>query len=166
MLTTILALSITGPLDPSEGKPVGVAGGVADLVARAERTTRPSEDKQPPRCKRDPAGEVIDLNLDHVALKPGDIAAVATCGKLESLSLIATNVTDAQLKLLVGLKSLRSLRLNQTAIGDAGLKRIGQIKSLKYLCLGGVDATPEGVAQLKRYVPGLQLGYFRRGPTN
>lgn len=166
MLTAILAVSITGLPAPPEGKPIGVAGDIAGLVARAERTTRPGEEKQPPRCKRDPAGAVIGLNLDHVALNPGDIAAVATCGKLESLSLIATNVTDDQLRLLVGLKSLRSLRLNQTATGDAGLKHIGQIKSLKSLCLGGVDATPDGVAQLKSDLPGLQLGYVRRGPKN
>jgi hypothetical protein len=142
------------------------AGDIADLVARADRTTRPNEDKQPPRCKRDPAGEIIDLNLDSVALKPGDIADVAKRDKLEPLSLIATNVTDDQLKLLVGLKNLRSLRLNQTAVSDAGLKHLGQLKSLKYVCLGGVDATPEGVKQLKSDLLGLQLGYYRRTPKN
>src|SRR5579871_5641315 len=78
------------------------AGDIADLVARAGRALRPNEDKQPPRCKR-VHGEVIDLNLDSVALKPGDIADVARCEKLESLSLISTSVTDDQLKLLVGL---------------------------------------------------------------
>jgi hypothetical protein len=101
-----------------------------------------------------------------VELKPGDIAGVAKCGMLESLSLIATNVTDDQLKILAGLKSLRSLRLNQTVVSDAGLKHIGRMKSLKYLCLGGVDATPEGVKQLKRDLPGLQLGYYRRPPKD
>ena len=142
------------------------AGDVAALVTRAENTPRKNEESQPPRCVRDQAGEVVALNLDAVVLKPGDVADVATCGKLELLSLIGTNVTDDQLKLLVGLKNLRSLRLNQTAVTDAGLKHLGQMKSLKYLCLGGVDATPEGVKQLKRDLPGLQLGYSRRPPKD
>jgi hypothetical protein len=142
------------------------AGDIAALVTRAENTPRKNEKSQPPRCKRDQAGEIIALNLDSVELKPGDIADVAKCGKLESLSLGGTNVTDDQLKLLVELKNLRSLRLNQTAVGDAGLKHIGQMKSLRYLCLGGVVATPEGVKQLKRDLSDLQLGYSRRPPKD
>jgi hypothetical protein len=138
------------------------AGDIDALVTRAENTPRKNEDRQPPRCKRNQAGEIVALNLDSVELKPGDVADVAKCARLESLSLIGTNVTDDQLKLLVGLKNLQSLRLNQTAVGDAGLKHVGQIKSLKYVCLGGVDATPEGVKQLKSDLPGLQLGYSRR----
>jgi hypothetical protein len=137
------------------------AGGIDALVRRAESTPRKNEKSQP-RCKRDHAKEIVALNLDSVELRPGDIAEVVKCDKLESLSLIGTNVTDDQLKLLVGLKNLRSLRLNQTAVSDAGLTHVVQIKSLKYVCLGGVDATPEGVRQLKRALPGLRLGYSRR----
>ena len=155
MLAFCALLALAGSLSASD---------IDALVTRAEKTPRANERGQPPRCRRDQAGEIVALNLDSLELTPGDIAAVAKCGKLESLSLIGTSVTDDQLKPLVELKNLRSLRLNQTAVGDAGLKHVARITSLRYLCIGGVDATPEGVKQLKRDLPGLQLGYVRRTP--
>lgn len=132
---------------------------ITDLVARANQTSRPARQEKQPRVKFNDSGEVIGLNLDYVVLLPGDLEEVAKCHHLESLSLAATSVTDDQLKLLVDLKSLKFLVLNHTGIGDDGLKHLGKITTLRSACLLEVNATRDGVNQLKRDLPRLSLGY-------
>jgi hypothetical protein len=65
----------------------------------------------------------------------------------------ATEVTDAALKELAGLRQLRKLSLASTQVTDAGLKAVARLRTLQTLDLGGTKitgATLKDLAALKR----------------
>ncbi len=84
--------------------------------------------------------EVRDLN--HLLVKL-PIPATAF-----GLDLSETEVTDAGLKELAGLKSLQTLNLSYTLVTDAGLKELAGLKSLQALNLGNTQVTDAGLKEL------------------
>ena len=67
---------------------------------------------------------------------------------LQALVLYNTKVTDAGLKELAGLKNLQSLNLGWTKVTDAGLKELAGLKSLQSLNLGWTKVTDAGLKEL------------------
>ena len=74
-----------------------------------------------------------------------------------SVHLSFTQVTDAGLKDLAGLKQLQTLDLFGTQVTDAGLKHLAGLKRLRTLVLGSTQVTGKGKADLKKALPNLEI---------
>ena len=73
------------------------------------------------------------------------------------VSLAGSDVADAGLKDLTGLKSLQQLDLSETAVTDAGLKALAAFKELRLLRLSFTKTTDAGVADLQKALPDCKI---------
>ena len=73
------------------------------------------------------------------------------------LDLGRTQVTDAGLKELAGLKSLQTLNLDFTKVTDAGLKELAGLNSLQSLYLWGTKVTGAGFEELRKALPSCNI---------
>ena len=87
------------------------------------------------RDDKDPAKPVIEVNLN------------------------ATEVTDAGLKELAGLKGLKRLGLAATKVTDAGLKELAALKGLQTVDLSEATVTFAGVAELQKALPDCKINH-------
>jgi hypothetical protein len=90
------------------------------------------------RCGRDKKAKgkpIVNVNLTDTNLTDAGLKELAGLKQLQSLRLINTVVTDAGLKHLAGLKQLRELNLTFTEVTDAGLKHLAGLKQLQTLNL-------------------------------
>lgn len=76
----------------------------------------------------------------------GQLGAVA--GKIESLDLARTQISDAGLKALSGMSALRELHLENTGISDAALDHVAGLKNLEYLNVYGTKVSDAGLLKL------------------
>lgn len=73
------------------------------------------------------------------------------------VSLAGSDVTDADLKSLAGVKNLQQLDLNETKITDAGLKDLAGFKELHLLRLAFTKTTDAGIADLEKALPDCKV---------
>jgi Leucine-rich repeat (LRR) protein len=106
-------------------------------------------------------GEEESLNLQGTQVTNAGLKELAGLKSLQTLNLSNTKVTDVGLKDLAGLKSLHSLDLGRTQVTDKGLKELAGFKSLQTLNLGFTRVTDAGVAELQKALPACSIG---RGP--
>jgi hypothetical protein len=71
--------------------------------------------------------------------------------ELKSLSLAASDVTDAGMVRIKELTKLQELDLSYTSISDAGLAHLNSLTNLQILELGYTNVTDAGLVQLKRF---------------
>jgi len=77
---------------------------------------------------------------------------------LEDLDLYRTNITDAGLEHVKGLKNLRYLNLHwQKKVTDAGLEHLKGLERLRHLDLRGTKVTDGGVENLQRALPNCKI---------
>jgi hypothetical protein len=62
------------------------------------------------------------------------------------------------MKDLARLNRLEHLWLGQNPVTDVGLKELAVLKGLRFVGLSGTQVTYTGAAELKRAVPGLEIG--------
>jgi hypothetical protein len=70
---------------------------------------------------------------------------------------LSTQVTDAGLKILAGMKTLQTVDLGFTEVTDAGLKELEGLKNLRTLDLGFTKVTDAGVAALQKTLPDCRI---------
>jgi hypothetical protein len=89
-------------------------------------------------------------NLHSLSLADSNFSDedVPTGGRLQSLSLSGTSITDAGLARLASLKSLTRLELMRTSVTAKGLESLIQLPSLKALEIDDACITPESVRSL------------------
>jgi hypothetical protein len=138
------------------------ASAVDEFLGRVKATAWPykSLTNPPARIKHDDKGKVVELRLDGVNLKPGDLELICSMKELVELNLCQTNIKDEQIEKLSALPHLRGLQLNHTAIGDEAIKYLAKLPALESLCLGGVKVTRAGLKSLHTAKPELAVGYF------
>jgi Leucine-rich repeat (LRR) protein len=68
--------------------------------------------------------------------------------RLQTLSLVNTQITDRGMTSLTSLTDLQDLDLSKTAVGDTGLEQIRGLTKLQILMLSGTQISDEGVACL------------------
>ena len=78
---------------------------------------------------------------------------------LEVLVLCGSQVTDAGLVHLQGLKRLRLLHLADTQVTDAGLVHLQGLTQLRSLDLARTQVTEDGVANLRDALPDCRIGW-------
>ena len=107
-------------------------------------------------------GSVVTADLiprranDPMRANDATMARVAQLGRLHSLRLTGTAVTDAGLVHLKGLTGLRDLQLGNTEITDAGLAHLRGLTELRGLLLFNTPVTDASLDQLK-HLTGLVL---------
>jgi uncharacterized protein (TIGR03067 family) len=80
---------------------------------------------------------------------------------IESLNLHSTDVTDAGIAQLKGLSHLESLDLSFTPISDEAVPAISKLPRLKKLTLRGSLITANGIEQLRRARPNVEVVWRR-----
>jgi mono/diheme cytochrome c family protein len=100
---------------------------------------------------------VVDLNLAGTRFQDADLVNLEGLTNLTRLHLENTPITDAGMVHLQGLANLTYLNLYGTAITDAGLKQIEGLTKLEHLYLWQTKTTAEGVANLKRALPAVDI---------
>ena len=90
-------------------------------------------------------GRASSAVLAKTSAKEVDIDAalplVAKLGKLESLVLNGTQITDDQLKIVGSMRSLGDLQLSDTGISDAGIKHLTGLSNLTSIYISGTKVT-------------------------
>jgi internalin A len=88
------------------------------------------------------------LDLERTELADAGLKELAGLKQLQALNLMGTNVTDAGLKELTGLKQLQSLDLSYAQVTDRGLKHLAGLKQLQSLNLTQTEVTRAGLKKL------------------
>jgi hypothetical protein len=98
-----------------------------------------------------PAGQGEPGDLPAFRFSPwrkGRLAGLPDPGRPFALDLSGTDLTDAGLKELAGLKSLQMLGIGLTRVTDGGLKELAGLKNLQTLGLGATAVTDTGLKEL------------------
>jgi hypothetical protein len=103
------------------------------------------------------ADPIVEKAIRKELKKPEGELAEADLGKVTSLVLPRTKITDAGLKEVAKLQKLTFLDLQNTKITDAGLKEVVKLKRLESLWLLGTKVTPVGVAELQKALPKCKI---------
>lgn len=88
--------------------------------------------------------------------------------RLEYLFLYVSNsdsdpvsrLTDAGMGHIAGLNRLRCMALSSNRVGDPGLAHLKDLTGLEELTITMTQATPDGVAALRRSLPKLRLTWY------
>ncbi len=133
-------------------------GGVDDLVAANPRVRVEFQDAAPqtadPALRSAKPTTMTDAAIAGWIEKMGGRSSLEA-GKIRSVDLSRTSVSDAQLAYLSGLTAVTRLRLNTTEVGDGGMVHVGKIKTLVDLDLGHSMVSDTGMAALNG-LTGLQ----------
>ena len=112
--------------------------------------------------KKNPKGEVVELDMSNVKLGDSEIAALGQIVSLQRLTAPQSGLSDDHISRLTNLTNLTSLGLWQTRVSNDGLKTIGKLTNLSYLSVeGNGRVTNDGVAHLSdcRKLSWLGLSY-------
>jgi curved DNA-binding protein CbpA len=96
---------------------------------------------------------MIRVNLNATQVTDAGLNELAGLKYLLELDLSVTKVTDAGLTNLIGLPTLRNLNLYTTNVTDAGLRYLARIPSLRDLDVGNTKVTDAGVAEFSKALP-------------
>ena len=88
------------------------------------------------------------LELNDTQITDAGMQHLKGLKRLESVSLINTQVTDASLAHLNGLTNLKSLALRRTKVTDAGLEHLQKLTNLYHLDLRNTQVTDAGLKHL------------------
>jgi hypothetical protein len=100
---------------------------------------------------------IVSVDLGYTEMTDAGLKHVAGLKQLQTLDLRHTKVTDAGLEHLAGLKKLRVLNLRRTQVTDKGLEHLAGLKKLRTLSLYGTKVTDEGEADLRKALPDLEI---------
>lgn len=94
-------------------------------------------------------GRVRSLDLSLSRVTDAGLAPLGRATGLRELDLFGTSVGDEGLAHLAGLAELRALYLESTRVGDAGLAHLARLRGLEALALSGTRITDAGLVHLK-----------------
>ena len=115
---------------------------VGMLQTLSKATTNPETNKRPARPE-----DVLRLFLGMTQVTDAGLKELAGLKNLQFLGLDNTKVTDAGLKELAGFQNLEWLDLRATQVTDAGLKELAGLKKLHNLQLVGSRVTEAGLRE-------------------
>ena len=98
---------------------------------------------------------IYALDFSRTNVSDADLGLLLPMKNLSRLLLSRTGITDAGLVTLKNNLNLEQLNLYETGVTDGGLAALANLKSLKKVYLWQSKATPGGAKQLQDQVPGL-----------
>jgi len=101
--------------------------------------------------------DVVELNLRGTDVTDAGLKHVAGLKSLKKLHLEKTKITDKGLAELKGLDNLEWLNVYGTQVSNDSLTHIKNLKGLKKYYIFETKVTIEGVAQMKKELPKLQI---------
>jgi Leucine-rich repeat (LRR) protein len=101
--------------------------------------------------------ELLFLELESAQVTDEGLAKLATIGSLKYIELQGNRITDAGLEHLTKLTRLTNLNLANNTLTDAALPHLARMPSLRTVRLGRAAVTAEGLAQLKKALPMLEV---------
>ena len=105
------------------------------------------------------------LNVAKTFADAGLAPLAPVAGKIASMDLARTKVTDAGLTALKGMTALKELHLENTGITDAGLDHLKGLVGLEYLNLYGTKVTDAGIQKLAGLAKLKALYLWQTGVT-
>ncbi len=97
--------------------------------------------------------QIVQLNLNKMPIKEGDLKTIAGFENLRKLNLSFTQITGATLKELKNLKFLRALSLSGTSVKSVDLEFLKELPQLKELQLWNTGLSANDIAGLKSKLP-------------
>ena len=107
------------------------------------------------------SGEAVSVSLDATQITDAGLEHVKHLTSLQILDLTGTQITDAGLVHLRGMTGLGALMLRDTQITDAGLEHLKGLTSLEGLSLNNTQITDTGLAEIKAALPRCFVIYSR-----
>ncbi len=92
-----------------------------------------------------------------MVLRDQDLAAIADRANVSYLTLGGSQVTDAGLAQLSGLRALQWLDITGAEVSDAGLKHLTGLTQLQKLMVGQTRVSDTGLQQLQQSLPKLKI---------
>jgi RNA polymerase sigma factor (sigma-70 family) len=156
---------------------VGASAAGLGVLAQAQRPTQTppqttNQTQSPPSTRFDDAirgmeerlrmlRQARDAELARLASQDRTAAWVVKLGgrverDVVSINLVATAVTDDDLKMLSAFPSLQTVHLHHNQIGDAGVANMQGLKNLTTLDLFDTRVTDAGLVHLAEWMPYLQ----------
>ena len=105
------------------------------------------------RNEKAPGKPVISLDLYNTQVTDAGLKELAGLKNLTDLVLVCKQETDAGLKELAGLQNLTYLELYSESVMDAGLKEFAALKNLTSLYLYNTKVTDAGMKELRKALP-------------
>lgn len=103
------------------------------------------------------------VNVRDAPVTDEGLRYVKNLRNLRELDLVGTDVTDTGLAYLSGLARLEKLRvvspMRPSQISDAGIVQLKQLRKLRELDLECTQVTPQGLKDLLRSLPALEVNY-------
>lgn len=147
----MLALPVVSPRRRTSDRFAALTVGVAAmaLLAGAAHAADPLQkriDELGGSLVRDPAGKVVEINLENCSVKPDDVKLIAAQSDLKKLRLWGRTVTDEVVDLLLGMPKLVDLSLINTQVTDKSVTKLAvirpaalpQLRALSFQGSGGV----------------------------
>ncbi|MHC4176319.1 MAG: hypothetical protein ACYSWU_02365 [Planctomycetota bacterium] len=104
----------------------------------------------------DDQGRIRSVRLSRTAVTDAGLVHLSNLSELKAVYLDDTRITDAGLRHLAGLSGLETLSVNYTQVGDAGLEHLKGLGQLGPLELLETEVTAAGLRELKKTLPRLQ----------
>ena len=97
------------------------------------------------------------LNLGETGITNDGLQHLSGLTGLKALDLSGTKISGKGLEHLRELTALEYLYLNRTKVGDADLHHLKELTNLRHLDVTGTAITNEGVEQIKRHLPDVEV---------
>ena len=97
------------------------------------------------------------LNLGETGITNDGLQHLSGLTGLKALDLSRTQISGKGLEHLRGLTALEYLYLSRTKVGDADLRHLKKLTNLGHLDVTGTAVTEEGVEEVKRHSPGVNV---------
>jgi hypothetical protein len=101
--------------------------------------------------------EPYGVYLGGPTIGDAEMTQLPTMSSVWQLHLEGTNITDAGLERLSKMPALIEVFISSPAVTDAGLKHLAALPRLGILRVRETQVTAEGIAELKRALPDLQV---------
>lgn len=102
-------------------------------------------------------GKIVTLDLTATSVTDLSIAKLAAAEDLRVVRIAETKITDASMDVLSKLKKLESVNLYGTSVSDEGIKKLINLPNLKYLYIWQTAVTPELIAKIKKALPAVEI---------
>jgi hypothetical protein len=86
-----------------------------------------------------------DLYLRNTQIGDAGINHIRGLRELRLLAVSHTRITDKSMDVIAGFENLEHLRINRTGVTDVGLGKVAQLKQLNYLDTRGTSITESGL---------------------